>query len=163
VGRAVRLDGTSHTIIGVMPASFAFPEADLDGWRILTMKPPPRRGPFYSLGIGRLRLRLALEAGRPNIYLIEAAMHRPFPGPQDWKYSPVPLQEQIVGDIRRILYLLLVSVGFLLLITTANVANLLLARAGSRTREMAVRTAIGAGRGRIVGQLLTESLVLGAF
>ena len=163
VGRAVRLDGTSHTIIGVMPASFAFPEPDLDGWRILTMKAPPRRGPFYSWGIGRLRPGLTLDAGRANIAVVEASIKRQYPGPQDWKYSLVPLQEQIVGDIRRILYLLLVSVGFLLLIATANVANLLLARAGSRTREMAVRTAIGAGRGRIVAQLLTESLVLGVF
>jgi len=71
------------------------------------------------------------------------------------------LQEQIVGDVGRMLYLLLGAVGLLLLIATANVANLLLARAASRTREIAVRAAIGAGRGRIIGQLVTESVVLG--
>jgi putative ABC transport system permease protein len=161
VGRTIRLDGIGHTVVGVMPASFAFPDADLDGWRILTMKPPLRRGPFYTWGIARLRAGATIEQGRANVAAVEAAIKRQYPGPQDWTYSLVPLREQIVGDVRRILYLLFASVGFLLLIATANIANLLLARAGSRVREIAVRTAIGAGRARIVRQMLTESLVLG--
>src|SRR5262249_27855324 len=93
--------------------------------------------------------------------VIADGVKRQYPGPSGWTYSAVPLQEQMVGDVRRILYLLFAAVGFLLLISTANVANLLLARAGARTREIAVRAAIGAGRGRIAGQLVTESLVLG--
>jgi putative ABC transport system permease protein len=161
VGRSVVLDGTSHTIVGVMPASFAFPDPDLDGWRTLTMRSPQRRGPFYTRGIGRLKPGASLDQARANVSTIADGIKRQYPGPNDWVYSLVPLQEQIVSDVRRILYLLFAAVGFLLLIATANVANLLLARGGSRAREIAVRAAIGAGRGRIAAQLITESLVLG--
>jgi putative ABC transport system permease protein len=161
IGRSVLLDGVSHTIEGVMPASFAFPESDLDGWRVLAMEPPARRGPFYTRGIARLKAGTTLERARANLAVIAESLKRRYPGPNLWTYSLVPLQEQMVGDVRRMLYLLFGAVGFLLLIATANVANLLLARAGSRTREIAVRAAIGAGRARIVAQLVTESVVLG--
>jgi putative ABC transport system permease protein len=161
IGRSVLLDGLSHTIVGVMPASFAFPESGLDGWRILTMQPPRRRGPFYTWGIGRLKAGASIERAGANLAVIAEGLKRRYPGPNTWTYALVPLQEQMVGDVRRMLNLLFAAVGFLLLIATANVANLLLARAGSRSREIAVRAAIGAGRGRIVAQLVTESVVLG--
>jgi putative ABC transport system permease protein len=163
IGRSVLLDGVSHTVVGVMPASFAFPESDLDGWRVLTMQPPSRRGPFYTRGIARLKADATAERARANLAAIAEDVKRRYPGPNLWTYSLVPLQEQMVGDVRRMLYLLFGAVGFLLLLATANVANLLRARAGSRTREIAVRAAIGAGRARIVAQLVTESVVLGVF
>jgi putative ABC transport system permease protein len=160
IGRTVMLDATTHTIVGVMPASFAFPGTDLDAWRILTMAPPARRGPFYTTGVGRLKRGATLQQARANVDVVAAGLKREHAGPNAWRFSLVPLHDAVVGDVRRILYLLFGAVGFLLLIATANVANLLLARAASRQREIAVRGALGAGRARIVAQLVTESVVL---
>ena len=160
VGRTVSLMGVSHAIIGVMPAGFRFPPGDIDVWQILTMKTPSRRGPFYTTGVARLKQGVSIGTLRANLETVAAGLKRQYPGPEDWTIEAVPLQDALVGDVRRILYVLLGAVGFLLLIATANVANLLLARAATREREIAVRGALGAGRRRIVAQLVTESVVL---
>ena len=160
VGRTVLLGGVGHTVIGVMPAGFRFPLADIDAWRTLTMNPPSRRGPFYTTGIARLKPGVGIAELRANLGVVAAVLKRQYPAPDDWTLGAVPLQEAIVGDVRRMLFALLGAVGFLLLIATANVANLLLARAAAREREIAVRGALGAGRRRIVAQLVTESVVL---
>ena len=140
--------GVSHAIIGVMPARFRFPPGDVDVWQILTMKTPSRRGPFYTTGVARLKQDVSIGTLRANLETVAAGLKRQYPGPEDWTIGAVPLQEALVGDVRRILYVLLGAVGFLLLIATANVANLLLARAATREREIAVRGALGAGRRR---------------
>jgi len=160
VGGTLALGGVAHTIVGVMPASFSFPRDVVEVWQILTMNTPPRRGPFYTRGIARLKPNATLDELRGNLRAVANSLKRQHPGPGDWKLDAIPLQESIVGRVRQVLYVLLGAVAFLLLIATVNVANLLLARAATREREMALRGALGAGRGRIVGQLVTESLVL---
>jgi putative ABC transport system permease protein len=160
VGRTVALNGESHIIVGVMPAAFRFPDARVDVWRVLTTNPPRRRGPFYTWGIARLKPAVGIAELRVNLDAISNGLKRDYPGPNDWVLTAIPLQDSIVGDVRTILYALLGAVGVLLLIAATNVANLLLARAAARDREIAVRAALGAGRGRIAAQLVTESLVL---
>jgi len=160
VGRSLALGGLSHTIVGVMPAGFRFPLDDIDVWQNLEMKPPSRRGPFYTTGLARLKSGATLDELRANLRSVAASLKRQYPAPEDWTLEALPLRESLVGNVRRTLYVLFGAVGFLLLIATVNVANLLLARATTREREIALRGALGAGRGRIVAQLLTESLVL---
>ncbi len=160
VGRAIALDGESHLVVGVMPAGFRFPDAPVDVWTVLTMKPPRRRGPFYTWGIARLGDSIGMPALQADLNDVAGALKRRYPGPEDWTLAPIGMREAMVGDVRTILLALFGAVTFLMLIATANVANLLLARAATRDREIAIRGALGAGRRRIVRQLIVESVVL---
>jgi putative ABC transport system permease protein len=170
IGRQLTLDDTSLTVIGVLPASFKAPpelQADthIDMWRGYDLNPSRvRRGSQFLNVIGRLRPAATLAQAQAESTLNtrrEAGAHPDY-YPADISNLVVPLERSVVGDTRRALLILLVAVAVVLLIACANVANLLLVRGEERQKEIAVRAALGASRGRIIRQMLAESLLLAA-
>ena len=162
VGQIVALNGQPHTIVGVMPPSFRFPDEDVELWAPLgdQLRGTSRESRFM-LTVARLDPDVTLESAGQEMALISGRLAEAYPDENaGWRVSVISAHETIVGDIRPVLLALLGAVSFVLLIACGNVANLLLARATARRRESAIRAAIGAGRGRLVRQFLTESLVL---
>ena len=174
IGKRIRLDGDLYTIIGVMPPDFRHPgrtlDSDVEVWVAAGFNAPPfpvpaqRSRRMIPGAIGMLRSGLSIAQAQARLNSFAAQLSRQYrtdyPALADWGLRLVSLQEDLVGSMRTELFVLFGAVGFVLLIACVNLANLLLARSAGRQREIAVRRALGADKGRLAGQLLAENLLL---
>jgi putative ABC transport system permease protein len=162
IGRQIRVNDHVHTVVGVMPATFRFPMTRADLWTPLAIdRKKPNSGGRYLSTVARLRPGASLASAQADMNVIASQLQRERPDfDSKWGITVVSLREQVVGDVRTPLYVLLGAVGLVLLIACANVANLMLMRAAGRTREIAIRAALGAGGLRIARQMLVESTLL---
>src|SRR5215510_7938390 len=165
IGKSIRLDGDDHQIIGVMPRDFLYPHRVVEVWRPLLVGLPPQqqiRHDLHNLSVvARLRPGVSVEQAFAELDGIAARYKKDHPDEATGKgANAIPLHTLLVQNVRSSLIVLLVAVGCVLLVACVNIAGLLLSRAASRTREIGIRAALGAGRGRIVRQLVTESVML---
>src|SRR5581483_10751703 len=168
LGTSLRIDGIERTIVGVMPATFRFPESRVAFWCPMTLDPSDTSQAFWGDGgyfpIGRLAPGVTLAQASADMHAVAKAMLPEFPWHLPNAYGDsaraTPLQDYVVSSMRPTLALMLGAVALLLIVACVNIANLLLARTATRRREIAIRLSVGASNGRLIRQLLTESLTL---
>ena len=171
IGQTISLNNEPYTIVGIMPAKFGFPTSSdpkfqTQMWTPIAWTDKDRavRGNHNYFVIGRLKLNADLQQAKAEMNTISARLEQQYPADdKGWGASVIPLREQMVGEVRPALMILLGAVGFVLLIACANVANLVLVKTLARQKEIAIRTALGASSGRVLRQILAETMLLSLF